>query len=69
MLFHEVLEQIQHWPRVEKLRLLESLTHDLAHEEASLGLQQGGNHAYWSPTDAHEAAHILEAFIQREQNE
>lgn len=59
---------MQHSPPVEKLSLLESLARDLAYEEASLGLRQGGNHAYWSPTDAHEAAHILEEFIQREQN-
>lgn len=66
MPYHQVLAEIQQWPRIERLRLLETLVHDLAREEEALGFYGGAEYPIWSPTEAHEAASQLKAFLENE---
>lgn len=53
-------------PRVEKLRLLERLANDLAHEEQAATIPVDVSIPFWSPYDSYEAAAALMAALEKE---
>jgi hypothetical protein len=62
----ELIPHLHSLPREDKLRALQLLTADLAHEPQSDLLEAGQSYSEWAPWDAHEAASVLLQLLQTE---
>jgi hypothetical protein len=63
---NELLPTLQELSHTDKLRLMQWLAAQLAKEERVPLLSPDVEYPVWSPYDAHEAASILAAFLERE---
>ena len=61
----EVLDILHGLPRVDKFRVVQFLTSELAREEAGM-LLPNGEYAVWSPHDATDAASTLTQFLREQ---
>ena len=59
MTLSELMPAIQSLPRVEKLHLIQVLTHDVAHDESLSSGVAGKAVPIWSPYDSYEGAATL----------
>ena len=62
----ELLPSVQSLPRSDKLRLIQYLATELAHEEVPPTFEDGAQFPIWSPYNAFDAANILLQAIQAE---
>jgi hypothetical protein len=60
----DLLPALHELPRADKLRALQFLTTDLAHEEAST-LVPGTAYPVWSPHEATDAAAVLKEYLRK----
>lgn len=67
MSLNELLSVLQNLPRVDKLRLVQFLIHELAREEGVNLLEIADNYPIWSPYKAFEAGDILLEMLTSEQ--
>ena len=61
----EVLDILHELPRVDKFRVVQFLTSELAQEETG-PLLPNGEYAIWSPHDAAEAAATLTQYLREQ---
>jgi hypothetical protein len=62
----ELFPALRNLPRADKLKVMQFLVAELAHEEEP-DLQPGASYAVWSPLNSHEAAHKLAQLLESEQ--
>jgi hypothetical protein len=62
----ELFPALRNLPRANKLKVMQFLVAELAHEEEP-DLQPGVTYAVWSPLNSHEAAHRLAQLLESEQ--
>lgn len=67
MTFNEILPILQTLPKVDKLRLVQFLIHELAKEEGVNLLEIAEEHPIWSPYNAFEAGDTLMEMLSSEQ--
>jgi len=63
----ELLPKLQALPRGDKLRVVQFLVGELAHEEESLAFAANAAYPIWSPHAAFEAAAVLQDMLEQEQ--
>ena len=66
MSFSELESTVKVLSRVEKLKLIQVIVSELAKEESTTMLKDGGTYSIWSPYDAFEAADILHDELEKE---
>ena len=61
----ELYPTIRQLPRADKLRLMQFLVVDLAHEEDVSLLSADADYPIWTPLHAHEAAETLSQMLEQ----
>ena len=69
MSLSELLPVLQTLPRADKMRLIQFLVVDLAHEEGVPLVEVGTPYPIWSPSDAFDAAASLLKLLDEQQGE
>lgn len=68
MTLAEILTEIRTLPHADKLRLLQRLASDLAHEEGAAVMEANADYQVWAPHDAYQAADALLSALKAERD-
>lgn len=62
----QLLPTVQAMPRAEKIQLIQWIATQLAQDEGVVALSPDVKYALLSPSESHEAASVLSAFLEQE---